>query len=107
MHKPIDFHAIIPARLNSSRLPGKVLINIGEKPMLQHVYEKALKSNANSIIIATDSIEIKTIAEKFADKVLMTDEKHRSGTERIAEVVTQLNLKDDEIIVNVQGDEPL
>jgi 3-deoxy-manno-octulosonate cytidylyltransferase (CMP-KDO synthetase) len=102
-----SFNVVIPARIAAHRLPGKVLLDIAGKPMLQHVYEQASASNASSVIIATDDQQVREIAEGFGAKVCMTSSEHRSGTDRIHEVVSQLGLADDEIVVNVQGDEPL
>ena len=105
MSPSIPYHIIIPARYASTRLPGKSLLEINDKPLIQHVFETASATQANNIVIATDNDEIKTRAEAFGARVVMTSEEHQSGTDRIAEVVTQLNLADDEIIVNLQGDE--
>ncbi|MDH5572768.1 MAG: 3-deoxy-manno-octulosonate cytidylyltransferase [Gammaproteobacteria bacterium] len=101
------FRIVIPARYASVRLPGKPLREIGGKPMLQHVYEKACCSSADEIIIATDDQRIYDIASTFANKVCMTSDQHTSGTERLAEVAQQYNFADNDIIVNLQGDEPL
>jgi 3-deoxy-manno-octulosonate cytidylyltransferase (CMP-KDO synthetase) len=101
----VPYHIIIPARYASTRLPGKSLLEIKGKPLIQHVFETASNTQAKNIVIATDNDEIKSIAEAFAANVVMTSEKHQSGTDRIAEVVSQLKLADDEIIVNLQGDE--
>lgn len=103
----MSFSIIIPARLASTRLPNKVLLDINGKPMLQYVYERALQSGAAQVVIATDSDEVKHAAEKFGAQVCMTAVEHRSGTERLAEAIKILNYSDDQIIVNVQGDEPL
>ena len=103
----MEFVVIIPARYASSRLPAKPLADIQGKPMVQHVYEKALASGAKRVIVATDHSEIEAAVKRFNGEVLMTREDHESGTERLAEVVTKLNLPDDTIVVNVQGDEPL
>ncbi|WP_100913423.1 3-deoxy-manno-octulosonate cytidylyltransferase [Pseudoalteromonas spongiae] len=103
----MEFVVIIPARYASSRLPAKPLADIQGKPMVQHVYEKALASGAKRVIVATDHSEIEAAVKRFDGEVLMTREDHESGTERLAEVVTKLNLPDDTIVVNVQGDEPL
>jgi 3-deoxy-manno-octulosonate cytidylyltransferase (CMP-KDO synthetase) len=100
-------HLVIPARYSSTRLPGKALINIGGKPLLQWVYEKACESNAESITIATDDDRIVQAAEKFGAEVCMTSGAHQSGTDRIAEVISTKHWADDTIIVNLQGDEPL
>jgi len=102
----MNFHIIIPARYQSTRLPGKVLADIGGKSMIQHVYERALESGADSIVIATDDERIKTAAESFGATVCMTNEGHNSGTERIAEVANILDYSDDDIIVGLQADEP-
>lgn len=103
----MDFRVIIPVRYASTRLPGKPLLDIGGKPMIQHVYERAIDSCAESVVIATDDDRIRLAAEKFGAKVCMTSSDHRSGTERLAEAVTALGYEEDEIIVNVQGDSPL
>lgn len=103
----MEFHVIIPARYASTRLPGKVLLEIAGKPMVQHVYEKALESGADSVVIATDHDDVRRVCEAFGATVCMTQESHQSGTERVAEAVTLMDYNDDDIIVNVQGDEPL
>ena len=100
-------HIIIPARLKSTRLQGKMLADIAGKPMIQRAYEQASKSNITNIVIATDADEIATVAKGFCNNVIMTKESHESGTDRLAEAVTKLNLPDDDIVINVQGDEPL
>ncbi len=102
-----DFIVVIPARFASSRLPGKPLADIAGKPMIEHVWDKAKLSGAKRVIIATDNEQVKTVVENFGAEVCMTSEKHNSGTERLAEVVEKLAINDDEIIVNIQGDEPL
>ena len=101
------FSVVIPARFASTRLPGKPLLDIGGKPMIQHVYERALESGAERVIIATDEAKIEAVAQGFGARVCMTAADHRSGTERLSEVVQTLALEADEIIVNLQGDEPL
>lgn len=103
----MSFTVIIPARFASSRLPGKPLADISGKPMIRHVFEKALQSGAERVIIATDNSLVEKAARDFGAEVCMTSERHNSGTERLAEVVTKLNIADDQIIVNIQGDEPL
>ena len=103
----MSFTIVIPARYASTRLPAKPLKEIAGKPMLQHVYERACESEASDIIIATDDVRIKSAAKKFGARVCMTSVNHLSGTDRLQEVVSQLQLADDNIIVNVQGDEPL
>jgi len=98
--------AIIPARLASTRLPGKALIDLAGKPMVCWVAERARAAkNVSRVIIATDSLEIYARAEAHGIEVVMTDSNHASGTDRVAEVAAELS--DAEIIVNVQGDEPL
>ena len=99
------FKVIIPVRLTATRLPKKPLLSIGDKPLIQHVYESAKKSSADSVIIATDSPEIRNVAESFGATVHMTAETHESGTERLIEVIEQRDEADDTIIVNLQGDE--
>jgi len=101
------FTVVIPARYASSRLPGKPLQDIAGKPMVQHVWEQAKKSSASRVVIATDDARIEEACRGFGAEVLMTDASHNSGTDRLAEVATQLGLANDAIVVNVQGDEPL
>ena len=96
---------VIPARFAAKRLPGKPLIKFGGRPLLQHVYQAAVDSKAAEVIIATDDGRIETAARGFGARVVMTSPAHRSGTDRIAEVATRLQLPGDSIIVNVQGDE--
>ncbi|WP_456379956.1 3-deoxy-manno-octulosonate cytidylyltransferase [Thiolapillus sp.] len=98
---------VIPARYASTRLPGKLLLPLAGKPMLQHVYENASRSQALEVVIATDDERIAKAADAFNARVCMTDQRHSSGTMRIAEVIDVMNWGDDEIIVNLQGDEPL
>ncbi|MDF2529212.1 MAG: 3-deoxy-manno-octulosonate cytidylyltransferase [Gammaproteobacteria bacterium] len=98
---------IIPARYASSRLPGKPLLDIGGKPMLQHVYELALRCRFDSVVIATDDKRIFDFAESLGAKVCMTDPNHPTGTDRAAEVMRLLGYEDDDIIIGLQGDEPL
>ncbi|GMR03826.1 MAG: 3-deoxy-manno-octulosonate cytidylyltransferase [Gammaproteobacteria bacterium] len=100
-------HVIIPVRYASTRLPGKPLADICGKPLIQRVYECAQQSGTGAVTVATDDERIRKAAEAFGAPVCMTSTKHRSGTERIAEAVEQLGLADDEIVVNLQGDEPL
>jgi len=103
----MDFHVIIPVRYASTRLPGKALLDIAGKPMIQHVYERSLQSGATSVVVATDDDRIAEVAESFGARVCMTAESHASGTERIAEAVEALELDSNDIVVGVQGDEPL
>ena len=103
----MDFIAVIPARFASTRLPGKPLADIAGKPMVVRVAEQARKSGAQRVVIATDHADVKAAAERHGYFALMTRTDHAQGTDRIAEVVAQLTLADDDIVVNVQGDEPL
>ncbi len=103
----MNFTVIIPARYQSVRLPGKPLLDIAGKPMIQHVYEQVQKSRASNIIIATDHPDIEKVAKGFGADVFLTNQAHQSGTDRITEVVEALDLADDGVVVNVQGDEPL
>jgi 3-deoxy-manno-octulosonate cytidylyltransferase (CMP-KDO synthetase) len=97
--------AIIPARYASTRFPGKPLVDIAGKPMVQHVYERASEATlVGDVVIATDDERIATVVKGFGGKVVMTSPDHETGTDRLAEVAAKL---DAEIIVNVQGDEPL
>lgn len=101
------FTVIIPARYASTRLPRKPLLDIVGKPMIQHVWEKAQQAGASRVIVATDHPEIEQVVKNFGGEVCLTSDKHNSGTERLAEVIEKMAIADDEIIVNVQGDEPL
>ena len=103
----MSFTVVIPARYQSSRLPGKPLLDIAGKPMLHHVVERAQLSDADAVYVATDDERIRDSCQSLGDKVIMTSAEHSSGTDRIEEVARQLNLPDDAIIVNVQGDEPM
>lgn len=103
----MSFYVVIPARYGSTRLPGKPLQDILGKPMVQHVYERACLSGAQEVIIATDDRRIEEAATGFGARVCMTSPEHQSGTDRLQEVARQLHLAPDDILVNVQGDEPL
>ena len=105
MSKP--FIAIIPARLASTRLPNKPLADIGGKPMVVRVAERALASGAERVVVAVDDESIYRACQSAGLDVVMTSREHPTGTDRLSEVVSQLGLADDAIIVNVQGDEPL
>jgi 3-deoxy-manno-octulosonate cytidylyltransferase (CMP-KDO synthetase) len=100
-----SFRIIIPARYASTRLPGKPLLDIKGKPLLQHVYETATQTEAKTIAIATDDDRIANCAKSFGASVVMTSNEHDSGTDRIAEAAKLLGFDDDELIVNLQGDE--
>ena len=102
-----SFRVVIPARFDSSRLPGKALLPLAGKPMLQWVHERARASAASEVIIATDDERIAIAARGFGAEVAMTARTHVSGTDRIAEVAAARGWADADIVVNVQGDEPL
>ena len=103
----IDFNIIIPSRYASTRLPGKPLIDVLGKTMLEHVWLNARKSQAQEVIIATDDERIAIAAKNFGASVCMTSTEHQSGSERITEVVDHMKWRDEQIVLNVQGDEPL
>jgi 3-deoxy-manno-octulosonate cytidylyltransferase (CMP-KDO synthetase) len=100
------FVVVIPSRYASSRLPGKALLELNGKPMIQHVYERGTESGAAEVVVATDDDRIAVAAEAFGAAVCMTASDHQSGTERIAEVADLLDWDDAKIVVNLQGDEP-
>ncbi len=102
----MNFTVIIPARYASSRFPGKPLVEIDGKPMVQHVYERAQESGASKVIVATDDARIAKTVSDFGGLYCMTGAHHESGTERLAEVVDMEGLLAHELVVNVQGDEP-
>lgn len=98
---------IIPARLGSTRLPGKVLLDRTGKPLIRHVYEAALRAHVlEKLVIATDDERVRSAVEAFGGACVMTRADHPNGTSRLAEAAAKLGLADDDIIVNVQGDEP-
>lgn len=103
----VAFKVVIPARLNSARLPGKVLLPILGKPMIEHVWRAASASGADEVIIATDDVRVASAAQGFGATVVMTRAAHQSGTDRLADVAVQRGWADDVLIVNLQGDEPL
>lgn len=95
---------VIPARLNSTRLPNKVLLDLKGKTVVQRVYEQCLKAkNIDAVYIATDSIKVKKSCESFTENIIMTDESHESGTDRIVQAVKDIEC---DVVINVQGDEP-
>ncbi len=102
-----SFTVVIPARLASSRLERKALVDLGGKPMVVRVAERSAQSAANRIIVATDAQEIESVCKAAKLEVMMTRADHPSGSDRLAEVVQRLDLNDESIVVNVQGDEPL
>ena len=101
------FRVVIPARYASTRLPGKPLRLLAGKPMVQHVHERACAAGAVEVIIATDDERVATACRAFGATVMMTDPNHASGTDRLAEVAARLGWRDTDMVVNVQGDEPL
>ncbi len=103
----VEFSVIIPARYGSRRLPGKPLREIAGKPMIRHVYERALESGAAEVIVATDDERIVDAVESFGGAACMTATTHHSGSERLAEVVARRGYPPERIVVNLQGDEPL
>jgi 3-deoxy-manno-octulosonate cytidylyltransferase (CMP-KDO synthetase) len=103
----LRFKVVIPARYASTRLPGKPLLDIAGKPMIVHVCEKAQQAGAEDVVVATDDDRILQAVSKLGVRAVMTRSDHQSGTERIAEAVEQCGWAVDDIIVNLQGDEPL
>lgn len=100
--------ALIPARYDSERFPGKPLIMIHGKPMIQHVYERALVSQKISrVYVATDDERIRRCVKDFGGEAIMTEKRHSTGTDRIAEAIQILGLTEDHIVINIQGDQPL
>ncbi|MEP7703527.1 3-deoxy-manno-octulosonate cytidylyltransferase [Paraglaciecola sp. 25GB23A] len=102
----MNFSVIIPARYASTRFPGKPLVDINGKPMVQHVYERAVESGASRVIVATDDLRIAKVVSDFGGHYCMTAAHHESGTERLAEVIDMEGFLSHELVVNVQGDEP-
>lgn len=96
---------VIPARLESTRFPRKILFPISNKPMVMHVYERALKANLlDKVIIAIDSTETANILAPYSAEIMMTSTSHMSGTDRVAEIISNI---DADIVINIQGDEPM
>ena len=102
-----DYKLVIPARYGSSRLPGKPLMDINGHPMIEHVHRVGEASRAGEVLVATDDERIAEAVAAFGGKVCMTRADHASGTDRLAEVVDQMDWEDDTRVVNLQGDEPL
>jgi 3-deoxy-manno-octulosonate cytidylyltransferase (CMP-KDO synthetase) len=102
----IDFVVVIPARYASTRLPAKALVDIGGKPMVVHVADRARRSGAREVWVATDDQRILQAVEAHGHQAAMTDANHASGTDRIAELASRRGWTDASIVVNVQGDEP-
>jgi 3-deoxy-manno-octulosonate cytidylyltransferase (CMP-KDO synthetase) len=103
----LKFHVIVPARYASTRFPGKPLADLAGKPMIVHVCERAARSGAAGVHVATDDKRIFDVVKAHGQRAIMTRADHPSGTDRLAEAAKKLALKDSEIVVNVQGDEPL
>lgn len=103
----MNFTVVIPARYASTRLPAKPLADIAGKPMIIRVMEQAKKSGANRVIVATDNQTVFDVVNSHNGEVILTSDQHKSGTERLAEVINICQFADNEVIVNVQGDEPL
>jgi 3-deoxy-manno-octulosonate cytidylyltransferase (CMP-KDO synthetase) len=103
----VAFVVVIPARYASTRLPGKPLLDIGGQPMIARVVDCARRTAARQVYVATDHEEVRAAALAHGCEVVMTRPDHASGTDRLAEVAARLGLDDDQIVVNVQGDEPL
>jgi 3-deoxy-manno-octulosonate cytidylyltransferase (CMP-KDO synthetase) len=102
-----EFHVAIPARYGSTRLPAKPLRLLGGRPMIEHTYRRGMESNAREVVIATDDERIRDTALGFGADVCMTSSEHATGTDRLAEVAEKRGWADDDIVVNLQGDEPL
>src|SRR3712207_6710869 len=103
----MKFTVVIPARYASSRFPGKPLADIGGTPMVVRVAERAQRSGASEVIVATDHEAIARAVERNGFAFVMTRKDHASGTDRLAEVVAKRRIAGRSIVVNVQGDEPL
>jgi 3-deoxy-manno-octulosonate cytidylyltransferase (CMP-KDO synthetase) len=95
---------VIPARYHSTRLPGKVLSDIGGQSMIERVYRRAELAQASAVVVATDDERVRDVVEGFGGKAMMTSDRHPTGTDRLAEAIKFL---DAEIVINVQADEPL
>lgn len=103
----VPFRVAIPARYGSTRFPGKPLIELAGRPLLEHVWRRACAAGATEVVIATDDERIAEAAGDFGAEVCLTGAEHASGTDRIAEVAATRGWGDDDIVVNLQGDEPL
>ena len=101
------YNIVIPARMASQRLPGKPLLDIAGRPLIEHVYRRACCASVQKVVIATDDKQIYAVASKFGANVIMTSQAHQSGSDRIAECANKLGWGDEQLIVNLQGDEPL
>ncbi|ROS00281.1 3-deoxy-manno-octulosonate cytidylyltransferase (CMP-KDO synthetase) [Sinobacterium caligoides] len=103
----MSFTVIIPSRYSSTRLPGKPLKDLAGQTMIERVYRQALRSEAERVVIATDDVRIEELAKNFGAEVCMTRADHESGTDRLQEAAAALGLSATDVVVNVQGDEPL
>ncbi|NCA16308.1 MAG: 3-deoxy-manno-octulosonate cytidylyltransferase, partial [Betaproteobacteria bacterium] len=103
----LGFWACIPARRASSRLPNKPLADLGGRPMILRTAEVATQSGAQRVVIATDDVEILSVVQSAGFEAFMTSPHHTSGTDRLAELAERLEAPDDQVLVNLQGDEPL
>ena len=101
-----EFIVIIPSRLSSTRLKEKALLDLNGKSLIERVYLRAIQSNAKEVFIATDSKKIEDHVKNFSPNVILTSKEHESGTDRVHECAAKLDISDDMVIVNVQGDEP-
>jgi 3-deoxy-manno-octulosonate cytidylyltransferase (CMP-KDO synthetase) len=100
------FRVVIPARYASTRLPGKPLADIGGRPMIEHVWRRAVESGADQVVVATDDVRVEAAARRFGAEVCLTRADHQSGTDRIAEVADRHGWPEGAVVVNLQGDEP-
>jgi len=100
------FHVVIPARYGSTRLPGKPLREIAGRPMIAHVWDRAVEAGASLVLVATDDERIRAVVEGFGGRAVMTSPDHPSGTDRLAEVAEREGWSEDTVVVNLQGDEP-
>ena len=103
----MPFHVVIPARFASTRLPGKPLLDIAGKPMIVRVAERALASSAESVVVATDDARVRDAVVTAGAEAMLTRDDHPTGSDRVMEVVERRGWTDDDVVVNVQGDEPL
>lgn len=102
-----DFHVVIPARFGSTRLPGKPLLDLAGKPMIERVAERALLSRARTVTVATDDARIAQAVARLPVSAVVTSARHESGSDRVHEVAEKMNWEEQTVVVNVQGDEPL
>lgn len=103
----MHFSVVVPARYASTRLPGKPLLDIAGLPMVEHVRRRGLEAGAQHVIVATDDARVEAAIREHGGEAMMTSPDHPSGTDRLAEVAERMAWEDDQIVVNVQGDEPL